>query len=151
MACPSTEHGFTLVETLVVITIISLLVAVMLPNMVPTPGKQLRTNASELVNALRETRLHAQRHQRNAALVLDTRGNTYRQPGSAQAKSLPGKFKLRLTTAEREVIDGASGRIRFFADGSSTGGRITLSHDSSLQHIDVAWLTGRIQLIEESR
>jgi general secretion pathway protein H len=36
--------------------------------------------------------------------------------------------------------------IRFFADGSSTGGRITLEREHAAWKIDINWLTGQIEL-----
>ena len=42
----------------------------------------------------------------------------------------------------------ARGAIRFFPDGSSTGGRITLSTDRLAYLVDVDWLTGKIHLLE---
>ena len=55
---------------------------------------------------------------------------------------------VRLTTAEQEVTGGNSGGIRFFADGSSTGGHISVLMDRREWRINVAWLTGDIALEE---
>ena len=45
-----------------------------------------------------------------------------------------------------EVEEGNRGRIRFFPDGSSTGGRVTLTSDERLYHVDVDWLTGQVRV-----
>ena len=57
--------------------------------------------------------------------MLNLDDNSYTAPGKSAVK-LPADMSLRLTTAEQEVTGGNSGGIRFFADGSSTGGHISV-------------------------
>jgi len=141
--------GFTLIETLVVIAIIALLAAVLAPSMIPTPNNQLRNNADQLVAALRETRLLAQENQRAVQLQLHTADAYYRLPGSDVKHPLEAdNLSLEMTTAEQEVIENELGGIRFYPDGSSSGGHIKLSNGSTMHQINVAWLTGRIKRIE---
>lgn len=141
------QGGFTLIETLVVIMLLAVVTAALSPSLIPTPNTQLRANASELVSALRDTRLHAMRSRRQADLGIDTASNTYQLPQKAIPVFLDGDFEMRLTTAQEQLV-GTTGSIRFMPDGSSTGGRITLSNGSLLRHIDVEWLTGRIRIHE---
>ena len=144
------QAGFTLIETLMVIALIALLAAVLAPSMIPTPNNQLRANAAELISALRAARLHAMRSREAAALQIDTEQKTYQQPGGTSSKALNGDFNIQLTTVQSELTDGSRGAIRFFPDGSSTGGRITLSNGNLTQHVDVAWLTGRVRLLKDT-
>lgn len=144
------HKGFTLIETLMVIGLIALLAAVLAPSMIPTPNNQLRAASAELMSALRETRLHAMRTRKSAALFVDTELRSYRVPGRG-SRPLDGEYKIQLTTARKEMSGENSGGIRFFPDGSSTGGRITLSNDSLIQHADVGWLTGRVRLFVEEQ
>ena len=53
-----------------------------------------------------------------------------------------------LFTARSEQLSEKGGAIRFFPDGSSTGGRITLSIDSMRYLVNVDWLTGRVKVME---
>lgn len=144
------ERGFTLLETLIVITLLAVVAAALSPSLIPTPNTQLRANASELISALRDTRLYAMQHRQQADLQIDTARQSYLTPGKQQAVRLKGDFQMQLTTAQAQLL-GSSGSIRFMPDGSSTGGRITLSNGSLLRHIDVEWLTGRIRVIEEGQ
>ena len=52
---------------------------------------------------------------------------------------------LTLLTAERDVINASRGMIRFYADGSSDGGALSVQDtDSTTATVRVNWLTGRI-------
>jgi general secretion pathway protein H len=63
-----------------------------------------------------------------------------------QPIQLTGDWQVQVTTAAQEVLDEEQAGIRFWPDGRSTGGRITLSRNDQMQHIDIAWLTGRIRV-----
>jgi general secretion pathway protein H len=51
-------------------------------------------------------------------------------------------LNLRLVTASSEAIDERSSRIRFFPDGSSTGGRIQIQHGKEGATVNVDSSTG---------
>jgi general secretion pathway protein H len=57
-------------------------------------------------------------------------------------------LELSLTTATSEQLDDVRGRIRFFPDGTSTGGRVTISRDDRKFDITVDWLTGLVAISE---
>ena len=54
----------------------------------------------------------------------------------------------RLYTAQSEIVDDKHGAIRFYPDGSSTGGRVTLASGERKFLVDVDWLTGRVTIKE---
>jgi hypothetical protein len=58
----------------------------------------------------------------------------------------PTRLTIQLETASREMLDDRRGVIRFFPDGSSTGGRIIVENQGHGYQIGVIWLTGRIEL-----
>jgi len=47
-------------------------------------------------------------------------------------------------TADQEITSETSGRIRFFADGASTGGHISVLMERVEWRINVDWLTGSV-------
>ena len=50
--------------------------------------------------------------------------------------------------AASEQIDDSQGRVRFFPDGTSTGGRLTLTQNERKYYVVVDWLTGRVELVD---
>jgi general secretion pathway protein H len=59
---------------------------------------------------------------------------------------LNGALELGLETARSELVDAGSGQIRFFPDGSSTGGRITVMMQEQRAEVVVDWLTGQVDI-----
>ena len=140
-------HGFTLMEMLLVMAIVALVLAVAPPLLsAAMPGLQLKGAARELAAALRQTRSRALTLGGETALELDLQGHRARITGSAQTVPLPEALDITLVTADQELDDDQHGRIRFYPDGTSTGGRITLRHGDSGYEVDVDWLTGRVRL-----
>ena len=147
---PQPRHlsaGFTLLELLVVMGILVLALTLTPPLFSSTlEGLQVKRAARELTAALRLARSSAVSSGREIALAVDveTRGFTLNQ--KTRRINLPEDAVITLTTATRELISAASGDIRFFPDGSSTGGRITLEHDARIYRIDVNWITGGVAI-----
>jgi len=57
-------------------------------------------------------------------------------------------LELKLYAAQSEVSSERRGSIRFYPDGSSTGGRITVAAGERKYLVDVDWLTGRVSINE---
>ena len=70
-------------------------------------------------------------------LMLNLDSNSYTAPGKSAVK-LPEDMHLQIETAAQEVTSGNSGGIRFFPDGSSTGGHISVLQDRREWRINVA-------------
>ena len=137
--------GFTLLELLVVLVIAVAIAGVALPRFAGVMETvELKRAARELASALREARSQAIAQRRDVALVLDVERRMFETNGGRRPRALPPRLDLRLVAAESEVVSEAVGAIRFFTDGSSTGGRITVSAGSRAYVIDVNWLTGRV-------
>jgi general secretion pathway protein H len=58
---------------------------------------------------------------------------------------------LSVTSATSDQSSGDIARIRFFPDGSSTGGRITLRSGRREWHVNVSWLTGAISIYDTAK
>lgn len=148
-------RGFTLIELLVVMMIIGALLAT-----VPAafnkavPGAELKDAARRVATGLRAARNAAISYNQEASfdLNLDARNFTLNLPkGRAQVYSLPHNeaIQLKLFTAETELSeDYQGGAIRFFPDGSSTGGQVSLALNQRKYIIDINWLTGRVSIFD---
>ena len=141
------RQGFTLIELLLVIVIIAMAVAVAAPNI--GSGNQTATlngAAREIASALRFARGHALTHRKESVLLLNLENNTYQLTDRKKTYKIAKDIAVTLDAAQSQVIDENQGGIRFFPDGSSTGGRITLEIGENKRQLDVNWLTGQVEI-----
>ena len=139
--------GFTLLEIIVVLVIGAVAYSLILG--IPMRGAStadLKASARTLASGLRQAQTMAITTRRDAMLTLDVESREYMLPGEAAARALPKGIDLKLYTAQSEVTSEKRGGIRFYPDGSSTGGRITLSAGERKYLVDVDWLTGRVSI-----
>jgi len=141
------ERGFTLIELAVTLAIAAVIVAIALP-MLSTVGTraQFKAAAHEIAAALRETRSRAIVSGKSTALLIDVRTSAYRVDTAGASHRLPQGIHLVLLTTTQERRDDNTGAIRFFPDGSSTGGSVRVIEDGKRYDVLVDWLTGRISL-----
>ncbi|HEU5445352.1 MAG TPA: GspH/FimT family pseudopilin [Pseudolabrys sp.] len=141
-------QGFTILELLVVLAILGIVVALGAPALHRmVPGVELNTSAQTVATALREARGLAIASNAEVTLVVEL-GDRALRVGDGPPVRLASSFGITLLTATRELIDAGTGQIRFYPDGTSTGGRITLTHGNRRYHVVVDWLTGRVALGE---
>lgn len=112
----------------------------------PPAKPPLRSAASQIARTLHHIRREALLSGRERTLTIDVESGILEEASGSKFMQLDSALELRLHTATSEVINERSGRIRFFPDGSSTGGRIQLEHDSNTATIDVDWSTGVVSV-----
>jgi general secretion pathway protein H len=140
------SRGFTLIEMIVVIVLIGIVGSVVTFAFTRSlAGARIQAASSDLVAALRYTRGQAIVKGEQKVLLLDLEKMSYLAPGKAE-KDLPKGMVMRLTTAQQELTSDKAGGIRFFPDGSSTGGHIAVVLGEREWKINVGWLTGEITL-----
>lgn len=139
------ERGFTLIEMLVVLTIIALAMTAVPMVFAGLPSIRLRAAADGMAATLRQLHDQAIRRGETTELILDPATRTYRVSTDAVLRRLPAVVaKVGFTTAAFWRSDN-SASIRFFADGSATGGTIVFEHGRRAAAVTVDWLTGRVQ------
>ncbi len=84
-------------------------------------------------------------HQ-ETTVALNLSDNSYTVTGRDKLYHIPETIDLTVVTAQTELTGGGAASIRFFGDGSSTGGRVTLERGNAAWKIDINWLTGQIEL-----
>ncbi|MEO7741773.1 MAG: GspH/FimT family protein [Usitatibacter sp.] len=141
--------GFTLLEVLVVLVIGAVMYAMILG--VPFRGASvadLKSAARTLASGLRQAQSMAMVSRRDAVLTVDMEAREYLLAGETEARRLPKDIELKLFTAQSEIASDTKGGIRFYPDGSSTGGRLTVKAGERQYLVDVDWLTGRVSIAE---
>jgi len=141
------SRGFTILELLVVLVIGAVAYSVILG--VPLRGPSiadLKAASRTLASGLRQAQSTAMATRRDATLTLDLESREFEVSGTAGTRSLPKGLELKLFTAQTEVASERKGSIRFYPDGSSTGGRITVASGERKYLVDVDWLTGRVSI-----
>ena len=120
------ERGFTLLELLVVLTLMALLAAVALPRM----GTLLRPSID--------------RTSRQVALAIRDQRSTAMRTGALAPVHAAAILPLlpRGTQVEQDGFGEAG--LLFFPNGTSTGGRLVLAAADGRRAVDVDWLTGRV-------
>ena len=148
-AARQAERGFTLVEMLIVMAILALILAVVPPLFSSSlSSATLRAAARDVAAGLRSARSEAITLNKEVRFRLDLESHSFTIGDDKTALSLPSDVDIVLFTATSETINGQVGAIRFFTDGSSTGGGITLIDEDRKFEVMVDWLTGRVTILD---
>jgi general secretion pathway protein H len=150
------SRGFTLLELLVVLAIIGLLLAIMPAALsAAMPELRLRTEARDLAITLRSARSRAISEGRKVDVTFDQEVPGYAVAGEP-ARHLRDDLSLNVFKAHPPASRSAGmidteGRIqmRFYPDGSATGGTIELAAERSTYLVEVDWLLGGVTVIRK--
>jgi len=141
-------RGVTLLELLIVLVIIAFVTAISIPIVNGVSNAEMRSAARELASGLRLARSEAVSQRRETFLVIDLAGRRFKVDRDAKEYALPRNVELKLFTAQKDLVDDKVGSIRFYPDGGSNGGRITLGAGDRKYEVDVDWLTGRVAILD---
>lgn len=140
--------GFTLLELIIVLGIMVLGFAAVAVNMsAGNDSMTLKATARDLTSGLRYVRSQAMISHTQATLDFNLSENSYLLTGQNKTYTIPEDIDVTVNTAKDELHDGIA-HLRFFPDGSSIGGRITLEKNKLSQEININWLTGHVTLAE---
>ncbi len=144
------RDGFTLIEVLVVMVMLAIIAGTVAFNMSGSlKASKIRAASKDLVAALRYTRSQAVVKHKEQRLFIDVEKKAYQAPGKEKVM-FPEGMELKVFAAESEIPSDTQAGFRFFSDGSSTGGRVTLIYGERFWRINVAWLTGEIRLFQDT-
>jgi prepilin-type N-terminal cleavage/methylation domain-containing protein len=138
--------GFTLLEMLVVITILAVLSMVALPRLRLNEGARMREITRAIIVDLRLTRDEAIRRARMAIIIPTANG--YRLSPSGQSRTLPRGMSVAFEPSSARLISDSGLAVRFFSDGSATAGELLLSQGGSTVRIVVSGGDGGVRLHE---
>ncbi len=142
------SSGVTLLELLIVLSIMAIVAALVLPMFGGTGVStgELKSAARQLAAGLRVARSEALATRQETRVMLDLEQRTFRIDRDASLHTLPRMIEVKLFTAQSDLVNDRVGAIRFFADGGSNGGRVTLAAGTRKYDIDIDWLTGRVAI-----
>jgi general secretion pathway protein H len=142
------QRAFTLLEMLAVIILIGIAAAAVSISVARgLASARVNAAAGEIAASLRNTRTQAIVHGQPSIFQVDVRDGTY-SGSDKRSVRLPKGMDVEVTSATKDQSAGDVARIRFFPDGSSTGGRITLRSGKREWHVNVSWLTGAITFFD---
>lgn len=140
------QRGFSLIELMLVLVIAALMMGVAASAL--TEGPVLRKSAREVATSMRQARSVAILQRKEMVWTMDI---SSRQFGLASNKweqrSLHTSIAAKINTAKTEVVSATQGNIRFYPDGSSTGGSVELTARGQTFKVNVEWISGRISLL----
>lgn len=138
--------GFTLLELLVVLALMAFFAAMTISIGARSAEKAgLKRDVSLFATALRHARAEAIEAGAPVDLVIDIAEGAY-DAGPAGDGKLPGGSIMEIVTAKELSSEPGRSVIRFYADGSASGGRVVISAGDERNTIAVDWLTGAVSL-----
>ncbi|MGI9419563.1 MAG: GspH/FimT family pseudopilin [Geminicoccaceae bacterium] len=149
---PAGEDGFTLLELIVVMAIVGLLaVALQTFRIGGNATLELDRATGAMTDGLRQVQSEAIFRHRENVFGIDVERRRFRPGRDPKPVELADAIDISFTTAREERLGDSTGQIRFFPDGSSTGGRIMLALGNRQNVIKIDWLTGLISVTAHVR
>ncbi len=143
------NQGFTLIEIIIVLVISVLGFSVISSNINSgNYGTKLQLVSRDIASALRYAQSQALLNQQSVAVDINLKDNSYSLSNQQKQYSFNQAISVSLVIAEEEYSAEQIASIRFFPDGSSTGGRIKLEWGNQFRQIDVNWITGQVTINE---
>ena len=137
--------GFTLIELVVALSIMALALGAVALSMTRIfEIAQYQGTVRFLTSELRAARQDARRSGDERVFQFHPQSREFGRPEGA-LRAVPDSISVEFVGARSEVTPEGLGQIRFFPDGSSTGGTIRLVRDSGAGvQLRVGWLLGRV-------
>ena len=139
-------RGFTLLELLIVLTIISLTLTLLTPALMDTTPTQVQATARQIAAGARRARSQAITTNHPTALRFELAQRRFIVPGMSRHQRLADGVHIKLRTATLLVSNDGHASISFFPNGSSSGGNVHLSSGNHEASVEIDWFTGRVRI-----
>lgn len=141
------DRGLTLLEVLVALGIMAMAMAMVLPFGSRSGGAiEADTTAREIASSLRGARAAAIASNRPVDFVVDTQRGAFGYERLSRPRR-DGSLRLALFTTDQMRAGSEAGSIRFFPDGSSTGGGVAVNSGTQRVVVMVDWLSGGVSVV----
>ena len=141
------QQGFTLLELVVVLALVSLLMGLMVPSLQHTISRERdRANIRQLATVLRLARSQAATSHQRVRVFLNKETGRYWLEGSNRQGVLAG-MRLEDVRLVWPESDRRQGYIAFYSDGTSSGGKLVMTDPiGRLYNLEVEIITGKVTL-----
>ena len=137
------ESGFTLIEMLAVIVILAAAAMIAMPAIIRKPDHLiLRDTVQQIRQMLLLARSTAVTQNAETVFVIDLKEHRFGLQ-DRRTGEIPETMSVTFKVAQPEHRNASRGGIRFFPDGSSTGGELTFALNGKTARLCVHWLVGR--------
>lgn len=141
------QQGFSLLELVIALVVVSLMLALVVPSLTSALEQaKLKATARTLAATLRMAREQAIARQVDAVVLVNVGARRYGLEGSGRVRTIPEGIRVKVFAARAEQQHRSTLGIRYFPDGTATGGRVSLAQGLRHYDVDVDWLTGRVQI-----
>lgn len=138
------QAGFSLLELVVAFAVAALLIAVVAPGAYQFyESTRYRSAVGDLQAALATARYRAITRGQPVDLEIQPDSHRFRVDGR-KYQSVTDKVTLSVIAAAELSPDGNTAVIRFYPDGSSSGGNLAIERTNGGVVLDVDWLMGRV-------
>lgn len=149
MAVTRRDGGFTLIELLVVLAILGLAYGLVPPMFSGAHATaELKGAARQVAAGLRKARNQAVTQRSEAEFTVDVEKRSFQVSGDQRTYQLPKNVDLSLAADISSTASDKIDSIRFYQDGSSDGGHVTLAAEDRKFTVEINWLTGRVAIVE---
>jgi general secretion pathway protein H len=142
-------RGFTLFELLIALVVAALVMTVIVPSVRNRSGRvDLASVAHDVAESVRNTRAMAIDANRRQEFVIDVDRRIYGPLHAVPMHRLQPDIRISLATTAGSLIGPSVGGIRFYPDGSSSGGTIVLADGGLRYELLINWLDGGVVIHE---
>jgi general secretion pathway protein H len=139
------QNGFTLVELLAVLVVLAIAAGVAAAHLGPRHSAEvLQASTHELASLCRAARAAAIRQASDRTVVIDMANRLVTAGKDAAPLRIAETISISSQTSATEQRSPSVAGIRFFPNGTSTGGKIRLETGRQAYEVRVNWLTGRV-------
>ncbi len=140
------QSGFTLVEMLVVLSLLALATAVSLPYArASIEARRFETTTQDITLLLRNAQMAALASSRDVEVSYNVKTRQFVSTTVSRPIVVPVDITMNILTIEGRVKPQNAGFV-FFAVGGNSGGRIDLKRGEETKSIKLNWLTGAITI-----
>jgi general secretion pathway protein H len=137
-------RGYTLLEMLVVLGLLAMIMSLSLATPPLGSRRSLESISTEITTLLQSAAIRAIGQNAETTILIDPVTRTLSTGSLHEPVTLEEDVGIVVLTARREVKEGRA-KIRFYPDGSTTGGTVQLKRGGRTISIHVNWLTGQIR------